>query len=263
MPDGPAPGFASHPGYAVKIHQSPKRVRTAASGIVIADSSNVRLLRESFHTPVYYFPRNDVRIDEFLTPNDHATHCPFKSDARYWDMTVGERVIENAVWSYEDPWDECAPIKDMMAFYWNKMDVWFEDDEQVHVHPRDPMIRLDILTNRVPLKVVHGGEVLAEASEYLVLYETGLIPRYYIRRDDVAMDKLQPSATKTQCPYKGTAEYFSAPGDDGADLIWCYGDPLPEALRIKDYLCFFQERVDRLERGGEILPRPKNRWAPI
>lgn len=263
MPEGSAPGFKSHPGYKVTCHQSPKRVRTAVAGIVIADSRRVQIVRETRHTPVYYFPPDDVRISEFLTPVDHATHCPFKGQARYWNVTVGERVIENAVWAYEDPWDECQAIKGYMAFYWNKMDVWFEDDEQVHIHARDPFIRIDVLLNRIPIRVVHGGEVLAESSSYLALYETGLVPRYYIPQDDVSMSKLQPSETKTQCPYKGTASYFSGPGEDGADLIWTYPDPLAEVIRIKDHLCFYQERTDLIEIVGQPIPKPKSHWAPI
>ncbi len=261
MSKGPAPGFKSRPGHRVETLISPKRVRASAAGVVIADTRRARLLRETRHTPVYYFPREDVRTGEFLTPNDHSTFCPFKGRASHWDMKAGDRVIGNAAWAYEDPWDECLPLKGLMAFYWNKMDTWFEDDEQVFVHARDPFVRLDVLRNRAPLRIVHDGRELANSSDYLVLYETALIPRHYIPRNDVNLDLMTAGGRETQCPYKGRARYWSAPGAGGEDIAWSYEEPQPEAGRIRNHICFYQERVDLLEINGEAIEKPESRWA--
>lgn len=138
MPDAPAPGFASRPGYELEVVACPKRVRTAIAGIVLADSTDTVLVLETGHPPVYYFPKSDVRIDEFLRPTGHRTTCPFKGAARYWSFHMGETMVENVAWAYDDPYREAAALRDHVAFYWDKMDVWFEDDEQVHAHPADP-----------------------------------------------------------------------------------------------------------------------------
>jgi uncharacterized protein (DUF427 family) len=91
-------------------------------------------------------------------------------------------------------------------------------------------------TERV--RVVHGGQVLAESERALVLRETGLPPRYYLPAEDVRLDLLTPSDTHTYCPFKGTASYWSLP--DAADLVWAYPEPNPEVARIKDHLCFYE-----------------------
>lgn len=91
------------------------------------------------------------------------------------------------------------------------------------------------------IRVVHGGQILAESDRALVLHETGCPPRYYIPAEDVRLDLLTPSGTHTVCPFKGTASYWSLP--DTADLVWAYPDPKPEVARIKDHLCFYEVEV--------------------
>jgi uncharacterized protein (DUF427 family) len=202
---------------------------------------------------VYYFRQDDVRMD-LLVSNDHHTHCPLKGDASYW--SIGE--VENAAWTYRDPIDGAPPIKDLVAFYWHKIEHWYEEDEEVFVHPRDPYHRVDILPSSRRVKVSLGGVVLAETARAHILFETGLPPRYYIPRDDVNMSLLTASDTLTQCPYKGTATYHSL--QDAEDVIWCYEDPIPAARDIAGLLSFFNERVD-LEVDGELIERPKTRWS--
>jgi uncharacterized protein (DUF427 family) len=91
------------------------------------------------------------------------------------------------------------------------------------------------------VRVVHGGQILAESDRALVLRETGCPPRYYIPAEDVRLDLLTPSSTHTVCPFKGTASYWSLP--DAADLVWGYPDPKPEVAPIKDHLCFYEVEV--------------------
>ena len=103
----------------------------------MADSCRAQYLRETKHLPVYYFPIDDVRRD-FLIATDHNSHCPFKGDASYWTVKVGDREAQNAVWSYKQPYLEVSEIQDYLAFYWDKMDHWYEEDEEVFFHARDP-----------------------------------------------------------------------------------------------------------------------------
>ncbi|MFY0611293.1 MAG: DUF427 domain-containing protein [Hyphomicrobiaceae bacterium] len=122
------PDLAHHEGYRLNVTANPKRMRAVFNGQTIADSGDVLVLHETNYPPVYYFPRDDV-VMQYLQPVDHLTHCPFKGDASYWLLNVGERQVANAAWSYPQPYDEAAVVKDHIAFYWDKIDAWFEDDE--------------------------------------------------------------------------------------------------------------------------------------
>jgi uncharacterized protein (DUF427 family) len=257
-----SPGFAENPDYRIDFEPSPKRVRVRFNGETIADSLRVRILRETAHLPVYYFPRDDVRMD-LLHRTEHDTYCPYKGSASYWTLEVDGKAAEKAVWGYEQPFDEVAEIKDYVAFYWNKMDAWYEEDEEVFVHARDPHVRIDVLDSSRPVRVVLGGEKIAETKRARFLFETGLPTRYYIPREDVRMDLLTASDTRTACPYKGTAAYWTARVDDKdfPDIAWSYPEPTPEASRIRDYLCFFNERVDDIFLDGVPLPKVKTQWS--
>ncbi|MFQ5693930.1 MAG: DUF427 domain-containing protein, partial [Nitrospinota bacterium] len=101
------------------------------------------------------------------------TRCPYKGDASYWTVTAGGRTAENAVWSYEDPIDEVAGIEGHMAFYWDRMDAWFEEEEEVFVHARDPYKRVDVLQSARRVRVVVAGETVAETRRPRLLVETG------------------------------------------------------------------------------------------
>ena len=232
-------------GHALYFEDSPKRVRAVFNGETVADSRSVKLMHETGHLPVYYFPEEDLRHD-LLEPTDHTTHCPFKGDAAYRSVRVGEKVAENAVWHYPDPAEYFAPLADYAAFYWEKMDAWYEEDEEVIGHPHDPYHRVDVLDSSRHVTVRTNGEIIAETKRPKILFETGLPPRYYIPPEDVREDLLVPSETKTVCPYKGIASYRSveAGGETVDDLVWYYPEPLPEAQKVRDHLCFYGEKVD-------------------
>jgi uncharacterized protein (DUF427 family) len=262
MTELPAPGFKSNPDYRIRLEPSPRRVRVQFNGEWIADSLAAHLLFETRHVPVYYFPRTDVRLD-LLRATEHSTYCPYKGTASYWSIAVGEGVSENAVWGYKEPFAEVAAIKDFVAFYWNRVDHWFEEDEEVFVHARDPYKRVDVVNSSRPVRVIVGGETVAETKRGRFLYETGLPTRYYIPPDDVRMDLLVPSDKVTACPYKGTARYYSVKIGDRMfpDTVWCYPEPIVECPKIKDHLCFFNEHVDEILLDGVVVPRPLTPWS--
>lgn len=243
------------------FEDSPRRVRVVFGGETVADSRRVKLLHETGLLPVYYFPQEDVRMD-LLEATDHATHCPFKGDASYWTVRAGDKVAENAVWGYPEPLPEAPPLAGYVAFYWGAMDRWFEEDEEVFVHPRDPYHRVDVLDSSRHVRVSVHGEVVAESGRPKVLFETGLPPRYYIPPEDVRTDLLLPSDKRTRCPYKGVASYYSveAGGERVEDLVWYYPEPIPAAGKVRDHLCFFNEKVD-LVVDGEPQERPRTQWS--
>ena len=256
------PGYASHPGYRIELVPCLKRLRATFGGETVVDSTRAVALRETAHVPVYYFPRGDVRFD-LLEATDHRTYCPFKGEAAYWTIAADGRRSENAVWGYGAPYDEVAELVDYVAFYWDRVDHWHEEDEEVFVHARDPFTRVDILDSSRPVRVVAGGETVAETTRARFLFETGLPVRHYIPRDDVRIDLLEASETETACPYKGTARYWSvrAGGQLFPDLAWSYPDPVHESARIKDYICFFNERVEALYVDGAVQDKPKTKWS--
>jgi uncharacterized protein (DUF427 family) len=245
------------PGRALYLEPTPKRIRVQIAGETVADSRRAMLLHESGLQPIYYFPPEDVRA-ELLERTDKHTHCPKKGEASYYSVRVGDQVVENAAWYYPEPLDHAPPLlKDAIAFYFDRVDHWLEEDEQIEVHARDPYHRIDVLRTERHIRVSLEGELLAETTRALALFESNLPTRWYIPREDVVAE-LEPSDTVTRCPYKGTASYFSVSGN--TDLIWYYPDPLPEVVRIQGLLCVFNEKVD-IELDGELQERPETPWS--
>jgi uncharacterized protein (DUF427 family) len=248
-------------GRSLYVEPTPKRIRAQVAGETIADSRKALILSESGLQPVYYFPREDVRR-ELFEPTERHTKCPIKGEASYYSIRVGDREVRNGAWYYPDPIEGAEPIAGMIAFYWDRIDRWLEEDEEIHVHPRDPYHRIDVLDSSRHVRISLDGELLAESTRPTALFESNLPPRWYLPRDDVVAE-LEPTDTVTRCGYKGQASYYAVrlgSGETVRDLVWTYEDPLEESVRIKDLLCFFNERVD-IELDGEPEERPVSAWS--
>ena len=239
----PAPGNyrIEGPAHRVFVHDVPQRVRVVFAGETIFDTTAAKLLHESNLLPVYYLPLADARQD-LLTPTDHTTHCPFKGDAGYWDIRVGDRVAEQAVWSYPEPVEGMEVLAGHAAFYLDAVDAVYEEDDEVVGHPRDPFHRVDIHPSSRHVRVTVDGKVLADTDRPLGVFETGLPARWYLPREDVATDRLVASDTRTTCPYKGVAGYFSLP-DGPDDVAWTYPSPFSDGAGLDGHLCFHGEGV--------------------
>jgi uncharacterized protein (DUF427 family) len=120
MPGNSGPGYKQNREHRIALMREARRMCVVAAGETIAESSETITLNESTYPPVYYFPRRNVRMDA-LVPTDHHTYCPYKGAASHFSISVGGRTIENAVWSYEHPYDEMAEIKAYLAFYPRKV----------------------------------------------------------------------------------------------------------------------------------------------
>jgi uncharacterized protein (DUF427 family) len=246
----------------VFVEPTVKRVRAMLGGETVVDSRRTLILFEKGHLPVYYFPLEDVRED-LLEESDKHTHCPRKGEASYWTIRAGGKVAENAVWRYPEPIEDCPDISDHVAFYWNAMDSWWEEDDQVFKHARDPYHRVDVLRSSRHVTVELDGTVVAESQRPLLLIETGLPPRWYIPRGDVRFDLLTPTDSESTCPYKGVASYFTATvdGTEYEDIAWSYVAPWPECPKIEQAVCFFSERdAVTLTIDGEEQERPETHW---
>ncbi len=249
------------PDHKVEIEPSPRWVRVVFNGQTVADSKQAKLLRETGLLPVYYFPREDVRMD-LMEATPRHTQCQYKGEASYWTIRVRDKVSENSVWSYLDPLPGSEMIREHLAFYWNRMDAWYEEAEQIYAHPRDPYHRVDLVESTRKVRVVINGETVAETSRPRLLFETSHPTRYYIPPEDVRGDLLTPTATHTRCPYKGEASYWTARLGDTelTDIVWGYLDPILECPRIKGYFSFFNEKVD-IYMDGQLQERPKTKWS--
>jgi uncharacterized protein (DUF427 family) len=236
----------------------PQRIRALAGGETLVDSRGAKLLHETGHLPVYYFPDEHVRSD-LLEPSETRTRCPHKGDASYWSIRDGAR---DAVWAYREPLDAASFLRGHVALYWDRVDEWFAEDEQLFGHPRDPFHRIDVYPTTRHLRVLLDGEVVAETVRAQALFETALPPRWYIPPEDVRTELLEPSDKKTRCAYKGSASYWHVRVGDRLeeDLVWTYAEPQHDAEAVRGMLCFFNERVD-IELDGEVADRPRTQWS--
>jgi uncharacterized protein (DUF427 family) len=198
---------------------------------------------ETKRPPVYWFPTADVRMDLLALKEPAAGSA---SGTEHWRSNTGGRVADNIAWSYAKPSGDLAPLQGHIAFYWNAVDAWYEEDEEVFVHPRDPYTRVDTARSSRKVRVEVEGTVIAETNRPVLLFETGLPRRYYIPKLDVRMDLLEPTETVTRCPYKGDARYWSLKVGDKTypDFVWSYPRPIPEVPKIENLLCFYNEKVD-------------------
>jgi uncharacterized protein (DUF427 family) len=255
---GPAPKVIT-----VRIEPIAKRVRAFVGGVAIADSCRVMMMFETARLGVYYFPIEDVRTD-LLVATSAVVKSHAKGDATYYSITVDGRTVENAAWRYLAPPASCPEIADLIAFHWSFMDAWFEEDDQVLVHARDPYHRIDVLDSSREVRVVVGGQMVAITRRARFLFETGLPVRYYIPKEDVRTELLQPSRTVTACAYKGpTSRYWQVSTAKGSvrDIAWSYEDPSPEVAAIAGMVAFFNERVDAIYVDGKEMPRTQTPWS--
>ena len=127
-------------------------------------------------------------------------------------------------------------------FEWDALDSWFEEDEEVFVHPRNPYTRVDALRSTRHVRIELDGVILAESSSPVMVFETGLPTRYYFNPTELNLRHLVATNTVTSCPYKGTTTYWSGPG--APDVAWSYEAPLPESVRLGGYVSFDGEGIE-------------------
>jgi len=236
------------------VELSPRRVRAYFDNQLLADSERVLLVWETKRPPAYWFPIADVRVG-LLTQKEHAQGTP--AGAVRWRSNTGGKVVENLAWNYAEPSGERAPLKDHLTFYWNAVDAWYEEDEEIFVHPRDPYTRVDTVHSSRQVRVEVDGQVVADTDRPVLLYETGLPTRYYIPKLDVRADLLEKVDTVTHCPYKGDAVYWNLTVGEKTytDFVWSYPHPIPEIPKIENLLSFYNEKVD-IYVDGKLQERP-------
>ena len=245
------------PGYVVCTMPAPKRLRVKAAGETIADTTRGLIIFESDHIPIYYFPIDDVAMGRFALSN-YTTHCPYKGDAVHYSLKDRNGDYDNVVWHYPEPVEGCPDIADYVSFYFHDVDHWYEEDEEIFVHARDPLRRVDCLPSSRRVQVFLNGVEVADSSIGIFLFETGNPTRYYLPLKDVRRDLMTDSDWKTQCPYKGEARYYhlTVKGKRHENVVWYYADPVREASPIKGLVSFANEFMDRILVDGVEQPCP-------
>ncbi len=242
----------------VRTEPSAKRIRVYLGGHLVADTRHPVLVWEIPYYPAYYLPLADVAAD--LVPTGATEHSPSRGDGRIFDVKVPGATAGGGALRYPD--SPLEALRDLVRFEWAAMDEWFEEDEPVYTHPRDPYHRIDILASSRHVRVEVDGVTVADSVRPHILFETGLPPRHYLPLPDVRTELLRPSATQTHCPYKGTAGYWSVDTGRGVhtDIVWIYRAPLPESQKIAGLACFYDEKVD-VYLDGEPQPRPRTHFG--
>lgn len=227
-----------------ECYPSAKWIRAYFNGQLIIDSKHAVLLRADGRPPLYYFPRNDVLM-EFLSPANAAGTDHGGEKIRYWNLQVGQRRVEKAARDYLQP-QHAPSLAGYLTFDWASMDAWFEEQEEVFVHARDPRVRIDTVQSSRHVKVVINTQTVAETRCPVLVFETGLPLRYYIPKSDVRLDLLLDSERVTYCPYKGEAHYYSVRVGDCImeNIAWYYRYPVMESAKIASHIAFYDERLE-------------------
>jgi uncharacterized protein (DUF427 family) len=243
----------------VRTERGEKRVRVYLGGVVVADTIRPVYVWELPYYPAYYFPVEDVSTD-LLTPDGGSDHSPSRGEGTTYTVTAGGKEVRGAAVRYED--SPIAELRDLIRLDWAAMDAWFEEDEEVYTHPRDPYTRIDILPSSRHVRVEVDGVTIAESTSPRILFETGLPARYYLPRTHLRLDLLDHTDRVTHCPYKGQAEYWSVRAGDAVreNLAWSYPTPVPESERVAGLVCFYNERVD-LYVDGVLQERPQTPFS--
>lgn len=241
------------------VEPVPRRVRAVLGGTTVVDTTGAVYVWEIPFYPQFYVPVADVDA-ALLVDEEHTEHSRHGT-ARRHGLRVDEASRPGAALVYAE--DSPDGLAGMVRFDWAAMDAWFEEDEEVFVHPRNPYARVDALRSTRRVRIELDGVVLAESSSPVMVFETGLPTRYYLNRTEVNYGHLVPSDTVTSCPYKGrTSRYWSARVGEAThpDIAWCYDFPTRALSPIAGMVAFYNEQVDVIL-DGHRLDRPVTHFS--
>jgi uncharacterized protein (DUF427 family) len=237
----------------------PRRVRAMLGGQVVLDTVRALYVWEVPYCPQYYIPVADV-APGVLIDEQHPQRLS-RGTARRHGLAAGGENRPGAARVYGD--DAMAGLAGTARFEWSALDAWFEEDEEVFVHPRSPYTRVDALRSTRTVRVELDGVLLAESRSPVLVFETGLPTRYYLNRTEVDFSSLVPSDTRTACPYKGTTSgYWSVRAGETVhpDLAWAYDFPTRQLLPIAGLIAFYNEKVD-ITIDGQRQDRPTTHFS--
>jgi len=245
-----------HPPWISTVNQMapiPRRIRAVVAGRTILDTTTARYVWEHPRYPQYYIPVADID-PAVLVDEDHQQKLS-RGTARRFGLQVEDVSRPHALRVYGD--DAITGVAGMARLEWDAVDAWYEEDERVFVHPRDPYTRVDAVRSTRHVEVRLDGVLLAESRSLVMVFETGLPTRYYLGRLDVDVTHLTPSDTVTECPYKGTTSaYWTARVGESTvpDVAWAYDFPTQALQPIAGLVAFYNKKVD-ITLDGKVLGR--------
>lgn len=252
------PDFPQMAAARGRIEPAPRRVRGYLGAELLFDTTAARYVWEFPYYPAYYIPLADVR-GEFLSDENHPQRVQL-GPSRLYSVVGAGQTHPSAARVFDA--DSDSPVAGLVRFEWDPLR-WFEEDEQIYGHPRNPYARVDALRSHRHVRVELDGVLLADTHSPVLLFETGLPTRYYIDPTDVAFEHLEATTTQSLCPYKGvTSGYWSVRVGETLhpDLAWTYHYPLPAVAPIAGLVAFYNEKLD-LNVDGVALPRPRTQFS--
>lgn len=239
-----------------KLESTDRKVRVEFNGEIIAITTKSKLMIEHPGELHYYFPLEDVK-QEYLENSENTETSGYKGRSTFWNIRVGDKAVDNAAWTYPETKENRPDLSGYIAFKWDAIDAWYEEDEQIFYHPRNPYHRVDAIRSSRHLKVVIDGETIAETNHPVLIFETGIKTRYYLPPEDVNQDYLTPTDSSTICPYKGEASYWTVnvKGHQFDDSVWAYPEPIEEIPKIKNMMAFWTDKDKAIELfvDGELV----------
>lgn len=257
-----------------------KRIRAVLGGTTVVDSTRGLLVWEPRRiVPSYAVPVDDVAGEVVRTDAavmgaaegarvrmPHVSGSPVPSPSIPFAVHTAEgHAADVRAGGQDRPGAGFLPADPDLAGYvvldFGAFEAWYEEDELNVAHPRNPFHRIDVLSSSRRVSLELDGQVLAESSRPMLLFETMLPTRYYLPREDV-LAELVASGTRTYCAYKGQASYWSATSGGRVlpDIAWTYEEPLHDAARVRGLIAFFTERID-VVLDGKRLKRPVTPWS--
>jgi len=241
-----------------------RRMRVRFGGEWVADSEDVVLLHEPGRYPVAYFPLGDV-FPDVLRPSEHSTQHRDLGATSWYTVRAGSQSKDRAAWQHIELPDYAGELKGRVAFAWRAMDAFYEEDDRIVGHAADAYHRIDIRKTSRHLVVRHGGQVVADTTRPLALYESGFAPRWYVPRADVTESALTAAEGQTFCPYKGVCSYYDV--GDARRAGWSYLDAWPEVGAVAGFVSFEPDLVEvtlggirmRQEPGQSVIPHGVDR----
>jgi uncharacterized protein (DUF427 family) len=236
----------------LRYEPTEKKVRAVLGDRTVVDSTRAVLVWEPRRvTPSYAVPVEDVdgrlvpvegRVaDERPILDPRVPFAAHSTGGQSFDVVVGDATLPAAAFTPDDDALAGRAVLDFDAF-----DTWYEEDEPLVGHPRDPYHRVDVRRSSRHVRIELDGRVLAESSSPSLVFETNLPTRFYLPQEDVKVE-LKPSELHTSCAYKGVASYWSVDGEE--DLVWGYEAPLPDGAGLKGLVAFYDDRVDVIVDG--------------
>lgn len=231
---------AAIPARALFAEPWGRRLRTVFGGETVFDTERATLLHETGKLPAIWIPREDVREEVLSATGTDPDH------PSAWDVVVGDRTAKRAVRAYHQRDASDPDLNGHVTVSFGAMDRWFDEDDPVYGHLKDPYHRVDVRSSARHVIVRSHGQTIAESHRPALLFETGLPTMYYLPFADVRLDLLSLSETVSECPYKGDGQHWhlTVDGTRTEDAAWSLPHPLPEGFAAAEHVCFYADKVD-------------------